>query len=63
MLGTNPLVFGIPSDEGFPFVIDCATSVAQRGKIEVYEKLGKKMPRVIIRSSQMKESVCCLPWF
>ena len=31
MLGTNPLCFGIPTDEAFPFVIDCATSVNQRG--------------------------------
>jgi L-2-hydroxycarboxylate dehydrogenase (NAD+) len=30
-LGTNPLCFGIPSDEPFPFVIDCATSINQRG--------------------------------
>ncbi|MBN2157808.1 MAG: Ldh family oxidoreductase [Spirochaetes bacterium] len=44
MLGTNPLVFGIPTDEEFPFVIDCATSITQRGKIEVYERQGKKMP-------------------
>lgn len=36
MLGTNPLVFGMPTDEEFPFVLDCATSVSQRGKIEVY---------------------------
>ncbi len=44
MLGTNPLVFGIPTDEDFPFVIDCATSISQRGKIEVYARQGKKMP-------------------
>ncbi len=44
MLGTNPLVFGIPTDEEFPFVIDCATSISQRGKIEVYARQGKKMP-------------------
>ncbi|NTV89007.1 MAG: Ldh family oxidoreductase [Clostridiales bacterium] len=44
MLGTNPLVFGMPSDEEFPFVIDCATSITQRGKIEVYDKLGKELP-------------------
>jgi hypothetical protein len=31
-LGTNPLCFGIPTDEDFPFVIDCATSINQRGK-------------------------------
>lgn len=44
MLGTNPLVFGMPTDEKFPFVIDCATSITQRGKIEVYDKLGKSLP-------------------
>lgn len=44
MLGTNPLVFGMPTDEGFPFVIDCATSVSQRGKIEVYAREGKALP-------------------
>jgi LDH2 family malate/lactate/ureidoglycolate dehydrogenase len=25
MMGTNPLCFGIPTDDGFPFCIDCAT--------------------------------------
>jgi len=44
MLGTNPLTFGIPTDEEFPFVLDCATSITQRGKIEVYAKLGKQLP-------------------
>ena len=44
MLGTNPLTFGIPTDEEFPFVIDCATSLTQRGKIEVYDRTGKSLP-------------------
>jgi L-2-hydroxycarboxylate dehydrogenase (NAD+) len=44
MLGTNPLTFGIPTDEEFPFFLDCATSVSQRGKIEVYAREGKKVP-------------------
>ncbi len=44
MLGTNPLTFGMPSDEEFPFVLDGATSIAQRGKIEVYERAGKDIP-------------------
>jgi LDH2 family malate/lactate/ureidoglycolate dehydrogenase len=44
MLGTNPLTVGIPSDEDFPFVLDCATSVSQRGKIEHYDRIGKAMP-------------------
>ncbi len=44
MLGTNPLTFGIPTDDDFPFVIDCATSLTQRGKIEVYDRAGKDLP-------------------
>ncbi len=44
MLGTNPLTIGMPTDEDFPFVIDCATSLSQRGKIEVYARSGKPMP-------------------
>jgi LDH2 family malate/lactate/ureidoglycolate dehydrogenase len=44
MLGTNPLTFGMPTDEEFPFVLDCATSITQRGKIEIYARQGKKLP-------------------
>ncbi len=44
MLGTNPLAIGMPSDDEFPFIIDAATSVAQRGKIEVYARENKAMP-------------------
>jgi len=44
MLGTNPLTFGMPSDEEFPFVLDCATAIAQRGKIEFYDRAGKEIP-------------------
>lgn len=44
MLGTNPLTFGMPTDEEFPFVLDCATSIAQRGKVEVYAREGKQLP-------------------
>ncbi|MBN2651140.1 MAG: Ldh family oxidoreductase [Spirochaetales bacterium] len=44
MLGTNPLTIGFPTDEEFPFVLDCATSVSQRGKIEVYGRAGKDLP-------------------
>ena len=44
MLGTNPLTFAIPTDEPFPFVLDCATSITQRGKIEYYARMGKDTP-------------------
>ena len=45
MLGTNPLTFVMPTDEDFPFFLDCATSVSQRGKFEFYAKSGKDLPK------------------
>lgn len=44
MLGTNPLTFAIPTDEEFDFLLDCATSTSQRGKIEKYSREGKPLP-------------------
>jgi L-2-hydroxycarboxylate dehydrogenase (NAD+) len=44
MLGTNPLTFGMPSDDEFPFVLDCATSLTQRGKVELYAREDKECP-------------------
>jgi len=44
MLGTNPMTWGMPTDEPFPFMIDCATSVTQRGRIEVLARMGKPVP-------------------
>jgi L-2-hydroxycarboxylate dehydrogenase (NAD+) len=44
MLGTNPLTIGLPTDEEFDFNLDCATSVSQRGKLEVYGRAGKELP-------------------
>lgn len=44
MMGTNPLTFALPTDEEFPFCIDCATSIVQRGKIEYYAREGKDTP-------------------
>ena len=44
MLGTNPLTVAFPTDEEFPFCIDCATSITQRGKIEYFARTGKNTP-------------------
>jgi LDH2 family malate/lactate/ureidoglycolate dehydrogenase len=51
MLGTNPLTYGAPTDEAFPFLIDCATSIIQRGKVEVYDRLHKLLPEGVIISN------------
>jgi len=44
MLGTNPLTFGAPTDEEFPFLLDCATSIITRGKVETYARINKSLP-------------------
>ncbi|UCC65039.1 MAG: Ldh family oxidoreductase, partial [Anaerolineae bacterium] len=44
MYGTNPLAFAAPADEERGFVLDMSTTVVTRGKIEVYERLGKELP-------------------
>lgn len=44
MMGTNPLTFALPTDEKFPFCLDCATSITQRGKIEYFARIGKDTP-------------------
>ena len=55
MMGTNPIVFGMPSTDPFPFVIDCATSVNQRGKIEKYAREGKPTPAGCVLSKDGEE--------
>lgn len=50
MLGTNPLTVGFPTDEEFPFVLDCATSISQRGKIEFYARNGMDTPKGMVIS-------------
>jgi len=48
MMGTNPLVFGIPTDEEFPFANDYATSIVQRGKIEQYVREQRPCPEGLV---------------
>ena len=49
MFGTNPYTVGVPSDEAFDFIFDCATSITQNGKVEYYERIGEDVhPGTII---------------
>lgn len=43
MLGTNPIAFAMPAQPTV-FSFDGATTVAPRGKLEVYVKRGKEIP-------------------
>ena len=44
VLGTNPIAFGAPGADGLDFLLDMATSVVPRGKLEVYDRNRKQMP-------------------
>ncbi len=44
MLGTNPIAFAAPSDMPYPFCLDMATSICQRGTIEVAGRAGQNVP-------------------
>lgn len=44
LLGTNPISVAIPSKKENSFVIDMATSVVPKGKIEVHERRGEEIP-------------------
>lgn len=48
----NPITFGVPSDEPFDFVIDCASSINQRGKIEMYARESRDTPRGCVIDNQ-----------
>ena len=56
MLGTNPLVFAMPTDEEFPFTNDYATSVIQRGKIEQWAREGKDCPEGLVIDQEGKSA-------
>lgn len=44
ILGTNPIALGAPGQDGLDFLLDMATSVVPRGKLEVYDRHRKQMP-------------------
>jgi L-2-hydroxycarboxylate dehydrogenase (NAD+) len=44
LLGTNPIAIAIPSGKERPIVLDMATSTVPFGKVEIYQREGKKMP-------------------
>src|SRR5216110_2824264 len=44
ILRTNPISLTAPTSKEQPFVLEMATSVVPRGKLEVYDRLKKTMP-------------------
>ena len=43
MLGSNPIAVAMPADP-YDFFFDASTTVVTRGKLEIYNKLGKPLP-------------------
>lgn len=48
MLGTNPIAFGAPTDLDFPFLFDAATSIIQRGAVELFERIERPLPEGLV---------------
>jgi LDH2 family malate/lactate/ureidoglycolate dehydrogenase len=44
IMGTNPICFAVPSDVGFPFILDMATSVVASGKVLLKQERGESVP-------------------
>jgi LDH2 family malate/lactate/ureidoglycolate dehydrogenase len=66
VIGTNPISFGAPTDEKYPFLLDIATSTTQRGKIEVYAREGKETPKgltIDIQGNEPTDSRALLDMF
>ena len=43
MIGSNPIAIAMPADP-YPFLFDASTTVVTRGKLEMYNKMGKPLP-------------------
>lgn len=56
MLGTNPIAFAAPTDLGYDFVYDAATSITQRGKIEVLDRAEQRTPEGWVINNEGKTS-------
>jgi LDH2 family malate/lactate/ureidoglycolate dehydrogenase len=54
MMGTNPFSFSMPADP-FPFWFDASTTVVTLGKVEVYNKREKEMPRGWVLDGQGRD--------
>ncbi|MFP4383432.1 MAG: Ldh family oxidoreductase [Spirochaetia bacterium] len=44
MFGTNPVAVAVPAEKMPPFVLDMATTVVTRGKVETYAREGNPLP-------------------
>jgi LDH2 family malate/lactate/ureidoglycolate dehydrogenase len=56
VMGTNPVCFAVPTAGKNPFLLDMATTVVARGKVEVYARRGKDLPLGWVVDEQGRET-------
>lgn len=56
-LGPNPIAIGVPAGAGPPFVLDAATTVAARGRVELALELGQPVPEGWILDAAGRPSI------
>lgn len=45
LIGTNPIVFAVPTEEEYPLALDISTTNVAMGKIQAFEREGKEIPK------------------
>lgn len=44
LIGTNPIIFAVPTENEYPIVMDVSTTNVAMGKVQAYEREGKEIP-------------------
>lgn len=44
LIGTNPIIFAVPTDKEYPIVMDISTTCVAMGKVQAFEREGKPIP-------------------
>ncbi|HTE02084.1 MAG TPA: Ldh family oxidoreductase [Mucilaginibacter sp.] len=52
LLGTNPMCYAFPAGKYPPLIVDMATSAAANGKLEIAQRLGKRVPEGWIQDKE-----------
>lgn len=45
LIGTNPIVFAVPTENEYPLALDISTTCVAMGKIQAFEREGKEIPK------------------
>ena len=44
LIGTNPIIFAVPTKDHYPIVMDVSTTNVAMGKVQAYEREGREIP-------------------